>query len=259
MTLVKTLKSANVPIVEDKSFYNAVDSKSDYVVVGHFNEQRIKRLHNKIMNGVCVRNKRLFTVVNKALRGFYKGRKVLGSRKIKIIPAPDKYFSIRLVNGGFKLTRPYVLKNKLLLKNKKGLKDLQSRISDYVAEFSKFKSYLSGKFKSASGKSGSGVRGCGLAIVGMTKKLGTRIIKAHYDNDPSSYPMLELSVEPTQQELKTLEKLFNVSKQRNDKLQVKVSKLLMGHPSKYIDVSNFFSCDPLNYKAWPLGLFAISQ
>jgi hypothetical protein len=257
--LKKILKDEKIPIITDQSLN--IDEKK-YVIIGNYNELRIKRIYNKIMNGICVRNKRIFTAINKELRKFYKNKKVPGSQKIKIIQSPDKYFSIRLVNGGFKLTRPYILKNKLLTGNKKGLKDLRERIDKYSSEFSKFKSFLNNGSKVSSGKGGSGVIGCGNALIRKLKKFNAEVTKTYYDDDRDSYPMLEISSEPTSQENKILNTLFNASQLRNNKYNEKIKKLNKSSDSLIINkilVDDLFkSYDKYDYRKWPLGLIAVS-
>jgi hypothetical protein len=246
--IIKLLKEKGIPIIDD---HNLNVDINKYVIVGNYNNQRIGRIYNKIMNGICVRNKRIFTVINKALRKFYKGRKVPGSQKIKIINSPDKYFSIRLVNGGFKQTRPYIIKNKILTGNKTGLKTLRDKIDIYNSEFTKFNSFLK-KLRSSSNNIKS--VNIGSVIANLGKKFGASVIKSHYDNDKNCYPMVEISSGPTPKEMKLLDSLFKASQLRNKKYIEKIKKLELSQ----IPVEDlFYGSTEFNYKSWPMGLIAV--
>jgi hypothetical protein len=246
----KLLKEKGIPIIED---HNLNVDNSKYVIIGNYNEIRIKRIYNKIMNGICVRNKRIFTVINKALRKFYKDKKVPGSQKIKIINSPDKYFSIRLVNGGFKQTRPYIVKNKILTGNKTGLKALRDKIDNYNSEFTKFNSFLRKMRSSSSSIKSANI---GSVIANLGKKFGANVIQAHYDNDKNSYPMVEISSGPTTKEMKILDTLFKASQLRNKKYIEKIKKIGL----MQIQVDDLFHCSlEFNYKSWPLGLLAVYE
>lgn len=252
--LAQVLAKKGIPVVSDPSFY--VDSKLPYIAIGHFDPIRVSRIYNKIQNGIFIRNKRLFTIVNKLLRKFYSGKKTPGSIKLKIIPAPDASFSIRIVNGGFKSSRPYVLKNKIITKNNKGIKPLKAKMADFVHEFSKFASFLKGA-GSHSGKGGNPVEKCADSII-RKSKMDIEVVHTFYEDDRESYPMLELCAKETKQEQKVVDSMSSAYLTRNEKVFNKVIKLIGKHSSPdEITVGMPICVEGQNKLFKLLGIFAI--
>jgi hypothetical protein len=222
--IAQLFEKKGIPIIKDQEFYPK-SNKGPYIAVGYFDAERFQKLYNKIQNGIFVRNKRLFSVVNGLLRKFYRSRKVTGSVKLKIIQSPDNSFNIRIVNGGYKTSRPYVIKNKLLTGNKKGLKDLQEKLSIYKNEYSKFASFIQGGHSSSSKRTGGPVQKCAELIA---KKAGFDISAVHYfyEDDQDSYPLLELTAIPTEAETQAITTISTTYHNKNLKVFNKVQKLL---------------------------------
>lgn len=263
--LIKALENKGIPIIKDPNFYPK-DTKIPYIAIGHFDANRIARIYNKIQGGIYIRNKRLFTVINKLLRKFNSNNDIPSYLKLRLIQSPDNSFNVRIINNGYKSSRPYILKNKILTGNKTGLKQLKDKMLDFNKEFNKFAEFLKGTRKKSGSNGSSGVNKCAKALMDKVDFKVT-VVHLYYEDDSSSYPMLELSAMPTDKELQTLETLATTYGNRNSKVLSKVQKLIEKFRSENEDSGDFSivaglpMCNPFinNYNKLNklIGTFAI--
>lgn len=228
--LSDALRRKGIPTVKSKNYYQS-SMKLPYIALGEYNHEKLERIHNRIGNHIYQKNKSFASVVRKMLREFYQNRKgVKSADKIMIVEAPDCHFNIRLVNRGYKLTKPYILKEKLERDDKKGAAPYIKRIDEFNAEFEKFHKFLLSK-KGKGGKSKGGdnggniIRGVGNALGAMfTEKVN--VVHTHYDNDMKSYPMLELQVAPKESDQEALNKVIKIHLVKNERYYKKMAELI---------------------------------
>lgn len=229
--LSDALRRKGIPTVKSKNYYQS-SMKLPYIALGEYDHVKLERIHNRIGKHIYQKNKSFSSLVRKMLREFYQNRKgVKSADKIMFVESPDCHYNIRLVNRGFKLARPYMLKEKLEKDDKKGASQLIKRIDEFNAEFEKFHKFLLNK-KGKGGKKSKGGENGDNIVHKVGKVLGdmftekVNVLHTHYDNDKNSYPMLELQVAPKESDKEALDRLIKVHNGKNERYYKKMAELL---------------------------------
>lgn len=249
--LAQALERAGIPVIYSNSFYpDHLDYP--YLALGSKNNERMQNLYLRSNKYVYTKNKSMFSLARKMVREFYRSRgKVKSSNKIIVVENPDNCMSLKLYNRGFKTVNPYYLADKLIKKDRRGAKNLLSKINDYNNEFVKFASYLQKKLKASEknkykkirnewGSSGP-VSSVAAALAAM-QRVPAMIVRTHYIDNEFLFPYIEIKAEMKSNDLKSWETLTDSHAKKNGKLfkrlqkhlvKFKADQLTLGMPSGY--------------------------